>query len=195
MSMLVDFEIRRLCQEKAMITPFCEETSGDGVISYGLDHAGYCIRLATTAWVSKNTHNLVVDPKRFRDETYRRRLFDEVEVSPHDPIVIPPNGFILGSSFEYFRIPRNVKGHCIGKSTYARCGIIPYMTPLEPGWEGTLTIEIGNASPCPAYVYTMEGICQIEFVELAMTPEVTYDQKRGGGKYQGQRGITPAIVQ
>ncbi len=203
MAILSDHDIRDLClplkvesgktvPEFRMIDPFSEAVSGGGVISYGLSHAGYDLRLGDELMVFKNTWNEIIDPKRFRDEEYRKRVFDIVkptgkgESRPLDSFVIPPHSYALGSSLEYLRIPNHIKGRCVGKSTLARCGILINTTPLEPGWHGHLTIEISNITPCPALIYAGEGIAQLEFETLSSLPETNYE----GKKYQGQ-GASP----
>lgn len=205
--LLNDKSIRTLCDpgwvnpddvagRLRMIEPFSEAVSGNGVISYGLSHAGYDLRLGPEILVFKNSYGEVVDPKRFGEDRYRVWVFDELDYSKTHTefaglaVTIPPHGYILGRSHEYLRIPRHLKGRCVGKSTYARSGILINTTPLEPGWEGHLTIEIGNITPCPAKVYVMEGIAQLEFEVLTAPPEKDY----GGKKYQGQMGVTPARV-
>lgn len=175
-----------------MIHPFSESVQEGGVVSYGLSHAGYDLRLGNELWVFKNTSNQVIDPKRFRDEEYRRQVFDVVRPIHIIPFtehrqagyVIPPHSYALGASLEYLRIPSHLKGRCVGKSTLARCGILINTTPLEPGWHGHLTIEISNITPCPALVYAGEGIAQLEFELLTGPPEMDYEAK--AGKYQGQ---------
>lgn len=191
-----------------MITPFSEAVSGNGVISYGLSHAGYDLRLGPEILVFKNSFMDAVDPKAFGDLAYRRRMFDRL-FYPHgfdlpeddghlytemngSTMLIPPHGYILGRSHEYLRIPRHLKGRCTGKSTLARAGIIVNLTPLEPGWSGYLTLEIANATPCPAKIYVGEGICQMELELLIAPPERDYGDKKG--QYQGQTGVTPARV-
>ena len=201
-----------------MIEPFSEAVSGGGVISWGVSHAGYDLRLGPEILLFKNSSMQTVDPKAFGDEHYRKRMFDEWVYSK-EPVseeiqhlvhhwklngldvtqggcdngyVIPPNSYILGRSFEYLRIPRHLKGRCVGKSTMARSGIIINTTPLEPGWIGYLTIEIGNITPCPAKVFVGEGIAQLEFELLSQSPEKDYAQKRG--VYQNQTGVTPSKV-
>lgn len=176
-----------------MIDPFSEAVSGDGVISYGLSHAGYDLRLAPEVWIFNNSYGEAVDPKRFKDPEYVKRMF--VVIKPIEPcslasVTIPAHGYALGRSFEYLRMPDHLKGRCVGKSTYARCGLIVNTTPVEPGWEGHLTIEISNSNPSPAVVYLMEGICQLEFEQLTAVPAVTYK----GKKYDVQNGVTPAKV-
>lgn len=190
--LLNDVSIRKLCVgQSPMIEPFSEAVSGHGVISYGLSHAGYDLRLADEVLIFKNSFGEVVDPKLFGDANYQMRVFDgPVSVGAGNAITIPPNGYILGRSYEYLRIPSYLKGRCVGKSTLARSGILVNTTPLEPGWEGNLTIEIGNITPCQAKVYIMEGIAQLEFEMLTESPEKDYT----GKKYQCQTGVTPARV-
>jgi dCTP deaminase len=175
-----------------MIDPFSESVSGNGIISYGLTSAGYDLRLGPEVLVFKNSYGHTIDPKRFKDPNYTREVFDTIAGGPGVAVTIPAHGYILGHSMEYLRIPRNLKARCTGKSTYARAGIIVNTTPLEPEWEGHLTIEISNSSPCPAVVYIGEGIAQLEFERLTDEPEVSYADK--GGKYQSQTGVTPAKV-
>ena len=197
--LLVDHEIRKLClcetyhNDSPMIEPFSEAVSGGGVISYGLTHAGYDVRLAGDVLVFNNAHGQTVDPKRFKDLDYRGKLFASIELSPHQAVVIPAHGYILGRTHEYLRVPNYLSARCVGKSTLARCGIIVNTTPLEPGWEGHLTVEISNSCPCPAVVYVMEGVAQIQFERLSATPEKSYADKKG--KYQGQTGVTTARVE
>lgn len=183
-----------------MIDPFSEAVSGDGVISFGLTSAGYDLRLGGEVFIFKSSYGETVDPASFKDEEYRKRVFDKVNIpAPTTPtprkqrtIIIPAHSYILGHSYEYLRIPRDLKARCVGKSTLARCGVLINTTPLEPGWEGHLTIEIANISPCPVRVYAYEGIAQLEFETLAGEVETDYGDK--GGKYQGQQGVTPARV-
>ena len=192
--LLCDHEIRALSlrNSQPMIHPFSEAVSGGDVISYGVTGAGYDLRLGYEVLMFKNTSGEVVNPKRFKDLEYRNRMFDTIYGNQGTPITIPAHGYILGISLEYIRMPRNLKGRCVGKSTYARCGIIANLTPLEPEWEGFLTIEIGNITPCPALVFMGEGICQLEFELLNKTPEVSYADKNG--IYQNQMEVTPARV-
>ena len=189
-----------------MIEPFSEAVSGNGVISYGLSHAGYDLRLGPEILVFKNSFMDAVDPKAFGGLAYRRRMFDRLfypdgfslpddddhpyTVMDGNAVLIPPHGYILGRSHEYLRIPRHLKGRCVGKSTLARAGILVNTTPLEPGWSGHLTIEIGNITPCPAKVFVMEGIAQLEFDLLTAPPEKDY----AGKKYDNQVGVVPARV-
>jgi len=171
--------IRQMAREHRMIEPFVEEQKRDGVISYGLSSYGYDIRVADEYKIFTNVHTAVVDPKHFDPRSF---VEHKGEV-----LVIPPNSFALARSVEYFRIPRNVLTICMGKSTYARCGIIVNVTPFEPEWEGFVTLEISNTSPLPARVYSGEGICQVIFLEADEVCEVSYKDKKG--KYQAQQGI------
>jgi dCTP deaminase len=178
---LPDNAIRALAQENDMIDPFVDGQKRDGVISYGLSSFGYDMRIAGEFRVfTPNIYNSVVDPKKI-DE----RAMVEYEVDDH--ILIPPNSYVLGRSVEYFRMPDDLLAIVLGKSTYARSGIIVNVTPLEPGWEGHVTIEIGNATPLPAKVYADEGIAQVVFLK-GEKPDTSYADKQG--KYQHQRGIT-----
>ena len=163
-----------------MIEPFEPAQVREGTISYGVSSYGYDIRVAPDFKVFTNVHNVVVDPKAFDD-----RSFVDVEA---DECLIPPNSFALARTVEYFRIPRDVLVICLGKSTYARCGIIVNVTPLEPTWEGHLTLEISNTTPLPAKIYANEGIAQLLFFRGVEEPEVAYADRKG--KYQGQRGVT-----
>lgn len=162
-----------------MITPFVEGQVRQGVISYGLTSYGYDMRIADDFKVFTNVFNTLVDPKNFDP-----RSFVDIK-APY--IDIPPNSFALGRSVEHFIIPRQVLTLCIGKSTYARCGLILNLTPLEPGWRGYVTIEISNTTPLPARIYANEGIGQVVFFESDEECEVSYADKQG--KYQGQEGI------
>ena len=172
--------IRRMAQEQRMIEPFEARQVREGSVSFGLSSFGYDIRVSSEFKVFTNVHNLVVDPKDF-DE----RSFVDVK-SPE--CIIPPNSFALARTVEHFRIPRDVLVLCVGKSTYARCGIIVNVTPLEPAWEGFLTLEISNTTPLPARIYGGEGIAQLVFFQGDEIPETTYADRRG--KYQGQSGVT-----
>ncbi len=163
-----------------MIEPFEADQMRDGCISYGVSSYGYDIRVAPEFKVFTNVHNVVVDPKEFDD-----RSFVDVEA---DSCIIPPNSFALARTVEYFRVPRDVLVLCVGKSTYARCGIIVNVTPLEPGWRGYLTLEISNTTPLPARIYANEGIAQLLFFRGEEAPEVAYSDR--GGKYQDQVGVT-----
>ncbi len=171
--------IRQMAREQRMIEPFAEAKKREGVISYGLSSYGYDIRVADEYRIFTNVNTTIVDPKNFD-----ARSFVEYK---GDICVIPPNSFALARSVEYFRIPRNVLTICVGKSTYARCGIIVNVTPFEPEWEGYVTLEISNTSPLPARVYSNEGLCQVIFLESDELCEVSYKDKKG--KYQAQQGI------
>lgn len=171
--------IRRMSREHGMIEPFEDAQRREGVISYGLSSYGYDIRVAPEFKVFTNVHNVVVDPKKFDDRSFVD--IDEKEC------IIPPNSFALARTMEYFRIPRNVLVVCLGKSTYARCGIIVNVTPLEPTWEGYLTLEISNTTPLPAKIYAEEGIAQLLFFEGDEEPEVAYADRKG--KYMNQVGV------
>jgi len=163
-----------------MIEPFEEKQIREGVISYGVSSYGYDIRIADEFKIFTNINTAIVDPKDFDNKSF-------VDFKG-DVCIIPPNSFALGRSVEYFRIPRNVMTVCLGKSTYARCGIITNVTPFEPEWEGYVTIEISNTTPLPARIYANEGIAQVLFFESDEPPEVSYADKKG--KYQAQKGIT-----
>ncbi len=181
MGLKPDHWIRRMALEHGMIEPFVDHLVRDGVISYGLSSYGYDIRVADEFRIfTPGLGDLaVVDPKRLDDRT----MVDfQGEVC-----IIPPNSFALARTVEYFRIPRNVLCLCVGKSTYARCGIIVNVTPFEPEWEGYVTLEISNTTPLPARIYANEGIAQVLFFEADEVCEVSYADRRG--KYQGQRGI------
>jgi dCTP deaminase len=172
--------IERMCREKKMIDPFEGRQVREGVISYGVSSYGYDIRIADEFRIFSNLTGSVVDPKHF-DATM---LFDFKGPS----CLIPPNSFALARTVEYFRIPRNVLTICVGKSSYARCGIITNVTPFEPEWEGFATLEISNTTPLPARIYANEGIAQLLFFEADEECEVSYKDKKG--KYQAQVGVT-----
>jgi len=166
--------------EHGMIEPFEDRQVRNGVVSYGLSSYGYDIRVADEFKVFTNINSTVVDPKNFD-----ARSFVDVKA---DICIIPPNSFALAKTVEYFRIPRNVLTVCVGKSTYARCGLIVNVTPFEPEWEGFVTLEISNTTPLPAKVYANEGISQVLFFESDEDCEVSYADK--AGKYQKQQGLT-----
>lgn len=178
---LADTQIRTLARA-GMIEPFHEGPCEPGTISYGLTSYGYDVRLARNFRVFKDVHNLTVDPKAFGDPGYERKIFEDVVNA--DFIDIPPRSYVLGSSVERVRVPRGVLALCVGKSTYARCGIIVNVTPLEPEWEGHVTIEISNSSPCYARVYAGEGVMQLVFVGGSEVCGTSYADKKG--KYQSQ---------
>jgi len=184
MSILSDREIERLCREEKMIEPFVSEQVQKGIISYGVSSYGYDIRLDRKFKIFHNAFNTLVDPKKFD----QRSSIDY----EGDYIIIPPNSFILGKSIEYFRIPRDILVICLGKSTYARCGIIVNVTPLEPEWEGYLVIEISNSTPLPVKVYANEGIAQLIFLRASKTCRVSYKDKKG--KYDKQKSIVLSKV-
>ncbi len=175
-----DHWIKKMARERQMIVPFEERQVRDGVISYGLGSYGYDIRVANEFKVFTNLNSTVVDPKQFD-----QRSFVDFKV---DVCIIPPNSFALARSLEYFKMPRNVTGIVLGKSTYARCGVVTNFTPLEAGWEGFITIEISNTTPLPAKIYANEGIAQVLFFEADEPCEISYADRKG--KYQGQQGIT-----
>lgn len=165
---------------QGMIEPFVESQVRKDVVSFGLSSYGYDIRVADEFKVFTNINSTVIDPKAFD-----RRSFIDLKA---DVCIVPPNSFALARTVEYFRIPRNVLTVCLGKSTYARCGIIVNVTPFEPEWEGTATLEISNTTPLPAKIYANEGIAQVLFFESDESCEVSYADKHG--KYQAQRHVT-----
>jgi dCTP deaminase len=180
MSIKADRWIKEMALNHGMITPFEEKQKRDNVISYGVSSYGYDVRIADEFKIFTNVFNSVVDPKHFDPKSF---VDFRGEVC-----FIPPNSFALGRTVEYFKIPRNVMTICVGKSTYARCGIITNVTPLEPGWEGHVTLEISNTTPLPARIYANEGIAQILFFESDEQCLVSYADKKG--KYQAQQGVT-----
>jgi dCTP deaminase len=180
MAIKPDTWIKRMALEHGMIEPFVENQTNTGVVSYGVSSYGYDIRVADEFKVFTNIYNTVVDPKSFDLKSF-------VDIKA-DVCIIPPNSFALARTIEYFRIPRDVLTVCLGKSTYARCGIIVNVTPLEPEWEGHVTIEISNTTPLPAKIYSNEGIAQVLFFQSDETCAVSYKDKKG--KYQAQRGVT-----
>src|SRR6202041_2236409 len=182
MSVKPDSWIRRMALEHKMIEPFTDRQVREGVISYGVSSYGYDIRVADEFRIFTNVNSTIVDPNNF----YSRTLVDY----KGDVCIIPPNSFALARSIEYFRIPRDVLTICLGKSTYARCGIIVNVTPFEPEWEGHVTLEISNTTPLPAKVYANEGLAQVLFYGGDEVCEVSYADR--GGKYMKQRGITVA---
>ncbi len=180
MSIKSDKWIRRMATQHRMIEPFAEDQVRDGVISYGVSSYGYDIRVADEFKIFTNINSTIVDPKRFDQQSF-------VDFKG-DVCIIPPNSFALARTVEYFRIPRNILTICVGKSTYARCGIIVNVTPFEPEWEGTATLEISNTTPLPAKIYANEGIAQVVFFEADEICQTSYGDKKG--KYQAQREIT-----
>jgi dCTP deaminase len=184
MSVKNDRWIRKMATECDMISPFAEGQMREGVISFGLSSYGYDLRVADEFKIFTNVYTTIVDPKHFDARSF---------VEFRGPVcVIPPNSFALARSVEYLKIPRNVITVCVGKSTYARCGIIVNVTPLEPEWEGFVTLEISNTAPLPARVYSNEGLCQIVFIGSDELCEVSYRDKKG--KYQAQKGIVLAKI-
>lgn len=179
MSIKPDHWIRKMALEFGMIDPFESGQVRDGVISYGVSSYGYDIRVADEFKIFTNVYSAVVDPKEFDT----RSMVD----FQGDVCVIPPNSFALARTVEYFRIPRNVLTVCVGKSTYARCGIIVNVTPFEPEWQGFVTLEISNTTPLPARIYANEGIAQVLFFEAEDECEISYADKKG--KYQRQQSI------
>jgi len=179
MSLKSDRWIRRMAVEQDMINPFSEKQVAQTVISYGLSSYGYDLRVADEFKIFTNVNCTVVDPKNFDERSF-------VTVRSECAIV-PPNSFALARSVEYFKIPRDVLTICVGKSTYARCGIIVNVTPFEPEWEGFVTLEISNTTPLPARIYANEGLCQIVFFQSDEVCETSYKDRKG--KYQSQKGI------
>jgi len=179
-----------MAEKHGMISPFSENQiracskTGDKIVSYGLSSYGYDIRVANEFKVFTNVYNSIIDPKDFHEDSF-------VQINK-DVCVVPPNSFALARSVEYFRIPRNVLTICLGKSTYARCGIIVNVTPFEPEWEGHVTLEISNTTPLPAIIYANEGIAQVIFFESNDVCQMSYADRKG--KYMKQRGITLPMV-
>ncbi len=184
MSIKADKWIRRMAREHGMIEPFdsgqVRENDGGKIISYGTSSYGYDVRCANEFKIFTNINSTIVDPKAFDAKNF-------VDMTA-DVCLIPPNSFALARTVEYFRIPRSVLTICLGKSTYARCGIIVNVTPLEPEWEGHVTLEFSNTTPLPAKIYANEGVAQMLFFEADEVCETSYRDR--GGKYQGQRGVT-----
>jgi len=180
MPVMPDSWIRNMARTKAMIAPFEEKQHRNGVISYGLSSYGYDARVANEFKIFTNVNSAVVDPKDFSEHSFIDRKTDVC--------VIPPNSFALARTVEYFKIPRDILVICLGKSRYARCGLFVKVTPLEPEWEGHVTLEISNTTPLPARVYANEGICQFLFLKGEGPCEISYADK--AGKYMGQTGVT-----
>ena len=180
MAIKSDKWIKKMSITESMIKPFVENNIRKDVISYGLSSYGYDIRVSDEYKIFTNINNSVIDPKKFDDKSFIN--------FKGDICVVPANSFALARSIEYFKIPRNVLTICLGKSTYARCGIIVNVTPFEPEWEGYVTLEISNTTPLPAKIYSNEGLCQVIFFESDEDCEVSYKDK--SGKYQSQTGIT-----
>ena len=180
MSVLSDRWIKKMALERKMIKPFVAEQKRESNISYGLSSFGYDARVSNEFKIFTDVDSAIVDPKNFKSNSFVSRTANEC--------VIPPNSFVLASTVEYFIIPKNVLVICLGKSTYARCGIIVNVTPLEPGWEGHVTLEFSNTTPLPAKIYANEGAAQFIFLEGNEKPEITYEQRNG--KYMKQTGVT-----
>jgi dCTP deaminase len=184
MSIKSDTWIRRMAQSARMIEPFepgqVKEVGGRRIVSYGTSSYGYDIRCSNEFKIFTNINSTIVDPKAFDEKSFADFR--------GDVCIIPPNSFALARTVEYFRIPRNVLTICLGKSTYARCGIIVNVTPLEPEWEGHVTLEFSNTTPLPAKIYANEGVAQVIFIEADEVCETSYKDR--GGKYLGQQGVT-----
>ncbi len=184
MAIKSDRWIRRMARQHGLIEPFeanqISELEGERVISFGTSSYGYDVRCADEFKVFTNLNSVIVDPKNFDADSF-------VDVKS-DVCIIPPNSFALARTVEYFRIPRNILTICMGKSTYARCGIIVNVTPLEPEWEGHVTLEFSNTTPLPAKIYAHEGVAQVLFLDSDEVCETSYRDR--GGKYQGQTGVT-----
>jgi dCTP deaminase len=185
MAILSDKWIRKMVAEQDMISPFVDQQCKAGVVSYGVSSYGYDARLAPEFKIFTNVDNAIIDPKNFSATSFVER--------EGDVCIIPPNSYVLGRTVEYFRVPRDVLAICLGKSTYARCGIIVNATPLEPEWEGHVTLEFSNSTPLPAKLYANEGICQFLFFQGNEACSTTYKDR--AGKYMGSLGVTlPKVV-
>ena len=180
MTVLSDKTIKRLVKEKKMIRPFVSSQIRKGKISYGLSSYGYDARVSNEFKIFTNVNSGIVDPKIFKKDSFVTKKGKEC--------IIPPNSFALASTMEYFKIPENILVICLGKSTYARCGIIVNVTPLEPGWEGHVTLEFSNTTPLPAKIYANEGVAQFVFLRGNEKPQTTYANRKG--KYMKQKGVT-----
>ena len=180
MGLKADKWIREKSINEEMISPFCEAQRGEGVVSYGLSSYGYDIRVSDEFKIFTNINAQIVDPKDFNE--------NNVVDFKGDICIVPPNSFALARTIEYFKMPSDTLAICLGKSTYARCGIIVNVTPFEPGFEGHITIEISNTTPLPAKIYANEGIAQVLFLSGDGEPEISYKDKNG--KYQNQNDIT-----
>ncbi|MDI2113208.1 dCTP deaminase [Commensalibacter nepenthis] len=184
MSIMPDSWITKMAKDHKMIEPFTDKQHREGIISYGVSSYGYDARIADEFKIFTDIDNAIVDPKNFTSNSFVTRKTDVC--------IIPPNSFALAHTIEYFRVPRDVLVVCLGKSTYARCGIIVNVTPLEPEWEGQVTIEISNTTPLPAKIYANEGICQFLFFQGSAPCDISYADKKG--KYMGQTGVaTPRL--
>ena len=179
MSVLSDKWIKKMALD-GMISPFEQKQIREGKISYGLSSFGYDARVSDEFKIFTNVNSEIVDPKNFKPSNFVTKKVSEC--------IIPPNSFVLASTIEHFKIPKDVLVICLGKSTYARCGIIVNVTPLEPGWEGHVTLEFSNTTPLPAKIYANEGVAQFVFLKGNERPEVSYSDRKG--KYMGQSGVT-----
>ena len=179
MSVLSDKWIKKMALD-GMISPFEQKQIREGKISYGLSSFGYDARVSDEFKIFTNVNSEIVDPKNFKPSNFVTKTVSEC--------IIPPNSFVLASTIEHFKIPKDVLVICLGKSTYARCGIIVNVTPLEPGWEGHVTLEFSNTTPLPAKIYANEGVAQFIFLKGNERPEVSYSDRKG--KYMGQSGVT-----
>ena len=179
MSVLSDKGIKKMALD-GMISPFEEKQISEGKISYGLSSFGYDARVSNEFKIFTNVNSEIVDPKNFKPSNFVTKNVSEC--------IIPPNSFVLASTVEYLKIPKDVLVICLGKSTYARCGIIVNVTPLEPGWEGHVTLEFSNTTPLPAKIYANAGVAQFVFLKGNERPEISYSDRKG--KYMGQTGVT-----
>jgi dCTP deaminase len=180
MSVLSDKWIKKMALEHEMISPFEEKQIRGGKISYGLSSFGYDARVSDEFKIFTNVNSEIVDPKNFKATNFVTKNVSEC--------IIPPNSFVLAKTVEYFKVPKDILVICLGKSTYARCGIIVNVTPLEPSWEGYVTLEFSNTTPLPAKIYANEGVAQFVFLKGNETPETTYADRKG--KYMRQTGVT-----
>jgi len=180
MSVLSDKWIKKMAFENGMISPFEDKQVKKNKISYGLSSFGYDARVSSEFKIFTNLNSEIIDPKNFKPSNFITKNNSEC--------IIPPNSFVLASTVEYFKIPKDVLVICLGKSTYARCGIIVNVTPLEPGWEGHVTLEFSNTTPLPAKIYANEGVAQFVFLKGNEAPEISYSDRKG--KYMGQTGVT-----
>ena len=180
MTIQSDKWIKKMVIEEEMIKPFVPKQKRNGKISYGLSSFGYDARVSNEFKIFTDVYSVIVDPKNFKKKSFVSSKGNEC--------IIPPNSFVLASTVEYFKVPKNVLVICLGKSTYARCGIIVNVTPLEPGWEGHVTLEFSNTTPLPAKIYANEGACQFLFLKGDSECEVSYLER--SGKYMGQQGVT-----
>tara|TARA_S200000501_G_C20774218_1_gene721941 strand:- start:336 stop:890 length:555 start_codon:yes stop_codon:yes gene_type:complete len=180
MPVLSDKWIKKMAHDQKMIQPFEDGQIREGNISYGLSSYGYDARVSDEFKIFTNVNSEIVDPKKFKPSNFITKKTNEC--------IIPPNSFVLASTVEYFKIPNNVLVICLGKSTYARCGIIVNVTPLEPGWEGHVTLEFSNTTPLPAKIYAHEGVAQFVFLQGNESPKISYSDRKG--KYMGQTGVT-----